>query len=186
MHPALLTRNSQRKHAIFSRYSYGSDAAKDEMTMNRKSGPYVVLLCSLPALILSVVCLLPYIDKAFLIDDPVFLLQAQQILKEPGHPMALNICWVFDNQCEPVAANMPGNFLVSYYLAPVVNLPNPERWVHLMQIVALWCGIVATVSLAFQFGFDPFAAVAAGLVLAATPPVLAMASTAMPEVLAMA
>src|SRR5262249_44507962 len=154
--------------------------------MNKKPGLYVVFLCSLPALLLSVACLVPYLDKAFLIDDPVFLLQAQQILKEPRHPMALDICWVFDNQCEPVAANMPGNFLVSYFLAPIVNRPNPERLVHLMQIVMLWCGIVATVSLAFRFGFDTFAAAAAGLVLAPTPPVLAMASTAMPEMLAMA
>jgi len=154
--------------------------------MNKKRAPYVVFLCSLPALLLSVACLVPYLDKAFVVDDPVFLLQARQILKEPRHPMALNICWVFDNQCEPVAANMPGNFLMSYYLAPVVNRPNPERWVHLMQIVTLWCGIVAMVSLALRFGFDSFAAGAAGLVLAASPPVLAMASTAMPEVLAMA
>lgn len=154
--------------------------------MNKKPGLYVVFLCSLPALLLSVACLVPYLDKAFLIDDPVFLLQAQQILKEPRHPMALDVCWVFDNLCEPVAANMPGNFLVSYFLAPIVNRPNPERLVHLMQIVMLWCGIVATVSLAFRFGFDTFAAAAAGLVLAATPPVLAMASTAMPEMLAMA
>jgi hypothetical protein len=157
---------------------------KCDLTMNKKSRPHVVFLCSLPALILSLVCLVPYLDKAFLIDDPVFLLQAQQILKEPRHPMALNICWV--NQCEPVSANMPGDFLMSYYLAPVVNGLNPERRIHLMQIVTLWCGIVAMVSLALRFGFEPFAAVAAGLVLVATPPVLAMASTAMPEVLALA
>jgi len=154
--------------------------------MNKKPGRYAVFLCSLPALILSAACLVPYLDKAFLIDDPVFLLQAQQILKEPRHPMAVNVCWVQDNQCEPLAANMPGNFLMSYCLASVVNRPNPEWRVHLMQIITLWCGIVATVSLAFGLGFDSFAACAAGLVLAATPPVLAMASTAMPEMLAMA
>ena len=154
--------------------------------MNRKPSPYVVFLCSLPALILSAVCLLPYLDKAFLVDDPVFLLQAQQILKEPRHPTALNICWVLDNQCEPLSSNMPGNFLMSYCLAPVVNRPNTEWLVHLMQIIMLWCGIIATVSLAFGFGFDSFAARGAGLILASTPPVLAMASTAMPEILAMA
>src|ERR1019366_6063968 len=64
-------------------------------------------------------------------------------------------------------------------------LANPEWLAHLMQIIALWCGIAATVSLAFRFGFGTFAACAAGLLVAATPPVLAMASTAMPEMLAM-
>jgi len=144
-----------------------------------------VLLCSLPALILSAACLLPYLNKAFTIDDPVFLLQAQQISRAPLHPMALDICWVEDTECGPVAQNMPGNFLMSYYLLPVASLTDPEWLVHLMQILALWCGIAATVSLAFHFGFGTFGASAAGLLVAATPPVLAMASTAMPEILAM-
>ncbi len=144
-----------------------------------------IFLCSLPALILSAACLLPHLNKAFTIDDPVFLLQAQQISKRPLHPMALDICWVEDYECGPVAQDMPGNVLMSYYLLPVASRADPEWLVHLMQIMALWCGIAATVSLAFRFGFGTFAACAAGLLVAATPPVLAMASTAMPEMLAM-
>ena len=144
-----------------------------------------IFLCSLPALILSAACLLPYLNKAFTIDDPVFLLQAQQIRKAPLHPMALDICWVEDYACGPVAQDMPGNVLMSYYLLPVASRAEPERLAHLMQVLALWCGIAATVSLAFRFGFGTFAACAAGLLVAATPPVLAMASTAMPEMLAM-
>jgi hypothetical protein len=145
-----------------------------------------VLLCALPALILSAACLLPYLNKGFTIDDPVFLLQARQILKAPLHPMALDICWALDNDCRPVAQNMPGSFLMSYYLVPAVRSGDSEWRVHLMQIILLWCAIVATVSLAFGLGLDSFGACAVGLLLAATPPVLAMASTAMPETLAMA
>lgn len=152
------------------------------MSENRRRS---ILFCSLPALILSAACLLPYLNKAFTIDDPVYMLQAQQVSKEPLHPMALDICWVSDQECGPVASNMPGNFLMAYFLRPVANLANPEPLVHLMQILTLWCGIVATVSLAFRLGFGILAACAAGLLLAATPPVLAMASTAMPEMLAM-
>jgi len=144
-----------------------------------------VFLCSLPALILSAACLLPYLNKAFTIDDPVFLLQAQQIRKAPLHPMALDICWLEDTVCGPVAQNMPGNALMSYCLVPFASLAHPEWLVHLMQILVLWCGVAATVSLAFRFGFGTFAACAAGLFVAAAPPVLAMASTAMPEMLAM-
>ena len=154
------------------------------LRMNRKPSPSVIFLCSLPALILSAACLLPYLNKAFLIDDPFFLLQAQQIRKAPLHPMALYICWVEDTGCGPIAQNMP-TFLMSYYLLPVASRADPEWLAHLMQIIALWCGIAATVSLAFRFGFGTFAACAAGLLLAATPPVLAMASTAMPDILAM-
>jgi hypothetical protein len=144
-----------------------------------------VILCSLPALILSAACLLPYLNKAFTIYDPWYLFQAQQIRKAPLHPMAMSICWAEDTWCGSIAQNMPGNFLMSYCLVPVANLANPEWIVHLMQIVVLWCGIVATASLAFRFGFGAFAACAAGLIVAATPPVLAMASTAMPEMLTM-
>jgi hypothetical protein len=144
-----------------------------------------VFLCSLPALILSAACLLPYLNKAFTIDDPWYLFQAQQIRKAPLHPMAMSICWAEDTECGSIAQNMPGNFLMSYCLVPVANLANPEWIVHLMQIIVLWCGIAATVSLAFRFGFGTFAACAAGLIVAATPPVLAMASTAMPEMLTM-
>jgi hypothetical protein len=100
-----------------------------------------VLLCSLPALILSAACILPYLNKAFTIDDPYFLLQAQQIRKEPLHPMAMYICWVEDTECGPVAHNTPGNFLMSYYLLPVASRVDPEWLAHLMQIIALWCGI---------------------------------------------
>jgi hypothetical protein len=152
------------------------------MTVNTRPS---ILRCALPALILSAVCLLPYLDKALTIDDPVYMLQARQILKEPLHPMALDICWTEDAECGPVVNQMVGNVLMSYYLVPVANSAHPEWLAHLMQIIALWCGIVATVSLAFRFGFGAFAACAAGLFVATTPTVLAMASTAMPEILAM-
>jgi hypothetical protein len=152
------------------------------MSENRRG---TVFLCSLPALILSVACLLPYLNKAFTIDDPVYFLQAQLILRSPRHPLALDICWVEDSKCGPVSRMMPGNVLMSYYLVPAANRANPEWLVHVMQMIALWSGIVATVSLAFGFGLDSFAACAAGLLVASTPPVLAMTSTAMPEVLAM-
>src|SRR6266496_6385229 len=153
--------------------------------MNKAPTPSVIFLCSLPALILSAACLLPYLNKAFTIDDPWYLLQAQQIRKEPLHPMGLYICWVKDSECGTLAHNMPGNFLMSYCLLPVANRADPEWVAHLMQIITLWCGIVATVSLAFYFGFSTFAACAAGFLVAAAPPVLAMASTAMPDILAM-
>ena len=144
-----------------------------------------VLLCSLPALLLSAVCLLPYLGKAFLIDDPFFLQQAQYIRKAPLHPTMVDICWVSDNMCGPIAGTAPNNLLMSYFLVPVVATGGHEWLAHLMQLFTLWIAIVATVSLAFRFGFSAFAACAAGLILAATPPVLAMASTAMPDTLAM-
>ncbi len=52
-----------------------------------------VLACAWPALLLATVCLLPFLNKAFINDDPWFLTMAQQIVKHPMHPMDFGICW---------------------------------------------------------------------------------------------
>jgi hypothetical protein len=145
-----------------------------------------VLLCSLPALVLSGACLLPYLSKAFTIDDPFYLQQAEYIRTSPMHPTRMEVCWAFDNLCSPMAGVAANSLLMSYFLVPVVATGGHEWLAHLMQLLILWIGITATVSLAFRLGFGSFAAGAASMILAATPPVLAMASTAMPDILAMA
>ena len=55
-----------------------------------------VLASAWPALLLATVCLLPYLNKPFLIDDPYFLTMARQIVKHPTHPMDFDICWNTD------------------------------------------------------------------------------------------
>jgi len=90
-----------------------------------------------------------------------------------------------DNKCGPVGKDYPNNLFMSYYLVPALALGGQEWLVHTVQLLTLWLGIVATVSLALRFGMSTFGACAAGLILAATPPVIAMTSTAMPDVLAM-
>lgn len=42
---------------------------------------------------LAVVVLVPFLTKAYTIDDPWFLLQARQILKTPLQPMSFAVCW---------------------------------------------------------------------------------------------
>jgi hypothetical protein len=150
-----------------------------------RTPPRQVLWWSLPALLLSAGCLGPYLNKGFTIDDPFFLLQAQYIRVSPLHPTMVDLCWGYDNMCGPVAGDAANNLLMSYFLVPVVASGSHEWLAHLMQLVVLWAGIVATVSLAIRLGFDTLYACGAGLILAGTPPVLAMASTAMPDILAM-
>ena len=140
---------------------------------------------SLPGIVLCTACLLPYLNKAFTIDDPFFLNQAEFILKSPMHPTLMPMCWSFDSLCGPVAGIAPNNLLMSYYLLPVVLTGSHEWAAHVMQLLTLWSAIIATVSLALRIGFGPFDAAAAGLIFASFPPVLAMASTAMPDILAM-
>lgn len=144
-----------------------------------------ILLCSAPALLLALACLLPFLNKPFTIDDPLFLQEAQHILVSPLHPMQTEICWNEDNWCGALSKTAPNNVLISYVWAPLVAASAPEWAFHACQILFLFAAILATVSLAFRFGMGAYEACAAGLILASTPPVLAMASTAMPDILAM-
>lgn len=41
----------------------------------------------LPGVLLTIFCLVPFLNKAFTIDDPNFLLSARQILQHPFRPM---------------------------------------------------------------------------------------------------
>jgi hypothetical protein len=144
-----------------------------------------VLFSSLPGIVLSGACLLPYMNKAFTIDDPFFLQQADYIRVSPLHPARVDVCWAHDNMCGPVAGIVPNNPLMSYLLVPVVATGGHEWEAHLIQLLMLWIGIAATVSLALRFAFGTFGASAAGVILASTPPVVAFANTAMPDILAM-
>ena len=46
-----------------------------------------------PALGLAALVLLPFHDKAYTIDNPLFLRQAVQLLSDPLHPTAFEIVW---------------------------------------------------------------------------------------------
>ena len=58
-----------------------------------------VLRCAARSLLLAALVLVPFADKAFTIDDPVFLTQAQHALVDPLHPSAFVMVW----------ADPPGN-----------------------------------------------------------------------------
>lgn len=152
-----------------------------------------VLASAWPALLLATVCLLPFLNKAFNIDDPWFLTMAQQIVKHPAHPMDFSECWNtgVSDQCRKASQFASGNPLLGevgqgYALVPAV-LGGAHEWMaHLTQLVLAWIAILAMTSLVFRFGWDRWHATFGALLLVAIPPFLPMASTAMPDVLATA
>src|SRR5215831_12742911 len=145
-----------------------------------------VLRCASPALLLATVCLLPFINKAFLIDDPHFLTMARQILKSPLHPMNFDICWNILPYCTKAYELTPGNSLLGYALVPTV-LGGAREWMaHMTQLVFVWIAALAMASFVLRMGWTAGHAVAGALLLVAIPPLLPMASTAMPDVLALA
>src|SRR5260370_11209577 len=150
------------------------------------SGPFsfmAVLACAWPALLLATVCLLPFLNKPFLIDDPHFLTMARQIVKHPTHPMDFNICWNLGLSCTQAYALTPGNSLMGYVLVPTVLTGTHEWAAHLTQLVLVWIAVVAMTSLVLRFGWKRQHAIVGALLLVAIPPFLPMASTAMPQIL---
>ena len=145
-----------------------------------------VLACAWPALLLATVCLLPFLNKPFIVDDPHFLAMAQQIVKHPAHPMDFTICWNLIPDCTKAYVLTPGNALMGYVLVPTVLTGDHEWTAHLTQLVLVWIAVLAMTSLVLRFGWDRRHAIAGALLLVAIAPFLPMASTAMPDILAAA
>jgi hypothetical protein len=161
-----------------------------EITMDceryRPVSAVTVLACAWPALLLATACLLPFLNKPFLVDDPHFLMMARQIVRHPTHPMDFTVCWNFSNDCTKAYLLTPGNGLMGYVLVPTV-LDGAHEWMaHSTQLVLVWISIVAMTSLVLRFGWDRAHAIAGALLLVAIAPFLPMASTAMPDTLATA
>jgi hypothetical protein len=161
-----------------------------EVTMDREThrpvSAVTVLACAWPALLLATACLLPFLNKPFVIDDPHFLMMARQIVMHPMHPMDFTECWNLSNDCTKAYLMTPGNGLMGYVLVPTVQSGAHEWMAHLTQLVFVWIAIVAMTSLVFRFGWDRAHAIAGALLLVVIAPFLPMASTAMPDILATA
>jgi hypothetical protein len=145
-----------------------------------------VLGCAWPALVLATLCLLPFLNKAFLVDDSWFLMMSQQIIKHPMHPMGFDVCWDTIDSCTKAYVLTPGNSLMGYVLVPTILTGGHEWTAHMTQLVLAWIAIAAMTSLILRFGWDRWHATVGALLLVAIPPFLPMASTAMPDLLATA
>jgi hypothetical protein len=136
------------------------------------------------ALALAAVVLLPFLNKAYTIDDPIFLREAQSVLTDPLHPSAFSMVWSSDRRLR-ASEFLPGGPVAAYVLVPIA-LARWREWAgHLLTFVYFAVAIVATVALARRLGLSPWAQQAAGLLTASAPAALGMAGTVMPDIAAM-
>jgi hypothetical protein len=157
-------------------------------TLIAQVAKFGTLKLAIPGCLLALACLLPYLNKAYTIDDPCFLLSARQILQHPAQPMSYPLCWTAHETCAKSAATLgPGGIqvLMGYLLVPVILAGGAEWIAHLLQIFLACVAVVEMVRLAMRLGFDRIQASASGLMLVAIPPFLPMASTAMPDIAAL-
>ncbi len=145
----------------------------------------VSLRCAVPGILLATMVIVPFYNKAFTIDDPLFLLQAEHILKDPFHPSAFELVWAEIPRPVRASRMLSSGPVMGYLLVPTVWSGGKEWVARVTQIVILSLGIWATCALALRLGLGEQETVSAGLLLAATPVAVAMAGTSMPDLPAM-
>ena len=153
--------------------------------MNQYVNQYVNLRTAAPAMVLAAILLLPFLNKPFTIDDPLFLSAARHVLADPLHPADFEQVWNTGER-QKLSEYWLGGTLPAYVLAPVAALGSREWIAHLYQLLLLCLLLWASVAFALRLGCDRMQAGAVGLLTAANPVTLAMGATCMPDIMAAA
>jgi len=122
----------------------------------------------------SLACLLPFLGKAFHIDDPLFIWTAQHIQAHPGDFYGFNVDWGFEEA--PMSLAMLNPPLACYYTAAVGTVFGwSEYALHAGFLLPALALVLGTYALARRFCSHPFAAASATI----TTPVFLLASTSL-------
>jgi hypothetical protein len=138
-----------------------------------------------PALFLAGLLLLPFLNRPFTIDDPLFLREAKHALVDPPHPADFEQVWNAGNR-QKLSEYLLGGTLPAYVLAPVAALGGREWIAHLYQFLLLGGFLLGTASVARRLGCEERQAGTVALLTGTNPVTLGMAATVMPDIMAMA
>jgi hypothetical protein len=144
----------------------------------------IVLRLAAPAIVAASLLMLPFLDKPFTIDDPLFLREARHALVDPLHPADFVQVWNAGDRLK-LSQYLLGGTLPAYVLLPVAALGGREWIAHLYQLLLLAGFLIASVSVALRLGCDRRQANTVGLLIASNPVTLGMAATCTPDVMAM-
>jgi 4-amino-4-deoxy-L-arabinose transferase-like glycosyltransferase len=130
------------------------------------------------ATIVVITALAPFLNKAFHIDDPLFLWMAQRIAHHPGDPYGFAVNWYVSNQ--PMFSIMQNPPLSSYYIALIASfLGWSEPAIHGAFLVPAIAAVLGTFFLARRLCNSPLLA---ALLLLFTPVFLVSATGVMCDV----
>jgi 4-amino-4-deoxy-L-arabinose transferase-like glycosyltransferase len=133
-------------------------------------------------LIVAVVCLVPFVNKAFHMDDPLFLWTAKQIQSKPADFYGFSVNWYGREM--PMAEVMKNPPLASYYIAMVASLFGfSETALHIAFLVPAVGAVLGTYYLARRLSPQP--ALAAVLMLL-TPAFLVSSTNVMCDTMMLA
>jgi 4-amino-4-deoxy-L-arabinose transferase-like glycosyltransferase len=122
----------------------------------------------------TLVCLLPFVGKAFHMDDPLFIWTARHLQSHPFDFYGFNVDWSF--QTKPMSLETQNPPLAAYYLALVGTAFGwGERALHIGFLFPAFALVLGTYFLARRFCSHPFAAALATI----STPVFLLSSTSL-------
>ena len=122
----------------------------------------------------TLACLLPFLGKAFHIDDPLFIWTARHIQSHPADFYGFNVDWGFEQT--PMSLEMLNPPLACYYMAAVgAAFGWSEYALHFGFLLAALALILGTYALARRFCSHPIAAALATIAM----PVFLLSSTSL-------
>src|SRR6266516_1798125 len=108
-------------------------------------------------LLLTLACLLPFCNKAFHIDDTLFLRAAEQIQKHPADFYGFNLNWYGETTSMTRASENPP--LTSYYIALVAGIAGWSEWaLHLAFLLPALAAVWGVFALARNYCDRPLVA----------------------------
>jgi hypothetical protein len=132
--------------------------------------------------LITAAALAPFLNKAFHIDDPLFLWMAQQIAKHPLDPYGFDVNW--SSFTQPMSMVMQNPPLCSYYIAAVASVFGwSELALHSAFFFWAVLSVLGTFALARRFSREPFIA---ALLTIFTPVFLVSATSVMCDVMMLA
>ncbi|HEY1894133.1 MAG TPA: glycosyltransferase family 39 protein, partial [Chthoniobacterales bacterium] len=125
-----------------------------------------------------IAALVPFLNKAFHIDDPLFLWMAQQISQHPADPYGFSVNWYVS--AKPMFSIMQNPPLNAYYIALTAKfLGWSELAIHGAFLVPAVAAVLGTFFLAQRLSGSPLLG---ALLLLFTPVFLVSATTVMCDV----
>lgn len=130
----------------------------------------------------ALACLLPFVGKAFHIDDPLFLWAARQIQSHPGDFYGFDVNW--NGHTRPMAEETKNPPLAAYYIAAVARVAGwDERALHLAFLLPALAALLGSYELGRRIGAPPLFA---ALAVLSAPAFLVSATSVMCDTLMLA
>ena len=143
----------QRTHRQSPAEATGTPAAPAPSESFLSGRPLRLLLLAA----VTLVCLAPFLGKAFHIDDPLFLWAAKQIDADPGNPYGFSVNWY--GSMKPMSDVTKNPPLTSYYIATLASVTGYREWaLHLAFLLPAVVAIIGTYLLAERMCRRPLVA----------------------------